>query len=104
MTSEELVRKYFVKENGYQPLDAVASDHFSLGCLFVAEGKIDLGLKMISGALSMAKCTGKQDTDRIKNYVKKNSINAGFVARPHHEVVKELEALQAAIKKAQEKK
>ncbi len=104
MTSEELVRKYFVKENGYQPLDAVASDHFSVGCLFVAEGKIDLGLKMISGALSIAKCTRKQATEQIRNYAKGNSVEAGLMVRPHHEVVKELEALQAVVKKAQEKK
>lgn len=103
MTSEGLIRKYFVKENGYQPIDADISDHFSVGCLFVAKGKIDLGLKMVSGSLSMVKCTGKKETDRIRNYVKKNSVEAGLMACPHHEVGKELEALQA-VKKAQEKK
>ena len=88
MTAAELINKYFVKENGYQPINIIASDHFALGCKLIIEGKVDAGLKIISGAMTLAGCRNAVHEKQIKAYAVKSPAEAALMVKPHCEVEK----------------
>lgn len=88
MTASELINKYFVKENGYQPKNVDISDHFALGCKLIIEGKVDAGLKIISGAMTFAGCRNAAHEKQIKAYVRNSPAEAGLMVKPHCEVGK----------------
>lgn len=86
MTAPELIAKYFVAENGLQPLQIIASDHFALGCMLILHRKIDAGLKIISGAMTLAGCRNAAHEKQIRAFVEKSPAEAGLMAKPHCEI------------------
>ncbi|PKL46186.1 MAG: hypothetical protein CVV42_17345 [Candidatus Riflebacteria bacterium HGW-Riflebacteria-2] len=88
MTAPEIIESLFIKENGYQPANIIASDHFALGCMLIIEGKIDAGLKIISGALSLAGCKNAAHEKQIRAYAGKNPAEAALMVKPHYEIEK----------------
>jgi len=88
MTASELINKYFVKENGYEPVNIIASDHFALGCKLIIEGLVDAGLKIIAGAMTLAGCRNAAHEKQIKAFARNNPAEAGLMTRPHREVEK----------------
>ncbi|PKL41669.1 MAG: hypothetical protein CVV41_18120 [Candidatus Riflebacteria bacterium HGW-Riflebacteria-1] len=86
MTAPELIESLFIKENGYQPANIIASDHFAVGCMLIIEGKIDAGLKIVSGAFKLIGGVSDTKQKRIRDYVKKNSAEAFHLVRPHAEL------------------
>ena len=88
MTASELINKYFVKENGYQPKNVDISDHFALGCKLIIEGHVDAGLKIISGAMTLAGCRNDTHEKQIKAYAVKSPAEAALMVKPHCEVEK----------------
>ena len=88
MTASELINKYFVKENGYQPINIIASDHFASGCKLVIDKHTDAGLKMVSGAMTMAGCKNATHEKQIMAFVKRSPAEAGLMAKPHCEMGK----------------
>ncbi len=88
MTASELINKYFVKENGYQPKNVDISDHFALGCKLIIEGKVDAGLKIIAGAMILAGCRNAAHEKQIKAYARNSPAEAGLMVKPHCEIAK----------------
>ena len=88
MTASELINKYFVKENDYQPKNVDISDHFALGCKLIIEGHVDAGLKIIAGAMTLAGCRNAAHEKQIKAYVRNSPSEAGLMVKPHCEVGK----------------
>ena len=88
MTASELINKYFVKENGYQPKNANVSNHFALGCKLIIEGHVDAGLKIIAGAMTLAGCRNAAHEKQIKAYVRNSPSEAGLMVWSHCEVGK----------------
>lgn len=86
MTASELINKYFVKENGYQPINIIASDHFASGCKLFIDGHIDAGLKMVSGAFKLIGGVSDTKQKQIRDYVKKNPAEAFHMVRTHAEL------------------
>ncbi len=88
MTASELINKYFVKENVYEPVNIIASDHFALGCMLIIGGKVDAGLKIIAGAMTLAGCRNATHERQIRSYVRKSPAEAALMVKPHCEVEK----------------
>ena len=65
------------------PINIIASDHSALGCKFVIEGRFDAGVKIISGAITLAGCKNVTHKKQIKTYVKRSSADAGLMVKPH---------------------
>lgn len=98
MNAQELISKYFLKENGYQPKNVDISDHFALGCRLVIEGKIDAGLKIISGAMTLAGCKNAAHEKQIKAYATNNPAEAALMAKPHCEIEKLIQPINAGLR------
>ncbi len=88
MTASELINKYFVKENGYQPKNVDISDHFALGCKLIIEGHVDAGLKIIAGAMTLAGCRTVAHEKQVKAYVRNSPAEAGLMVWSHCEIAK----------------
>lgn len=86
MTAPEIIGSLFIKENAYQPKNVDISDHFAMGCKLVIDGHIDAGLKMVSGAMTLAGCKNATHEKQIRDYVKKNPAEAFHLVRPHAEL------------------
>ncbi|HAE38385.1 MAG TPA: hypothetical protein DCG57_07075 [Candidatus Riflebacteria bacterium] len=100
MTVPEIIGKYFLKKNGFQPEDVDVSDHFAVGCMLIIQGFNDAGIKMISGAFKLIGDVNATSQKQLKAYAKKNPEKAFLLVKPHHEIEK---AASRLLKKHKDK-
>jgi hypothetical protein len=86
MNAHEIIQKYFSPEE-FKPTTIEIVDHFAIGCVLTAQGRVTAGLKMVNGALRLANCKNSQHFRQVISFVQKNPKEAFQMVRPHMEIM-----------------